>query len=338
MAFFDTGTNPFEGMNIFGAKPSEALTGVLDPQQEEKLKNQALVQGLLGSAFTYFATPKNLNQGSALPYLGKAFLGGMQQSQNVYDTALKSKLDTLNMIKTNKQIEMEGLTPVQKILKARNELNQNSPTYQNDLKVLDEALKKETSFAPPQTVFMGQEKSEAKTVGEFYGKQYADIQTAGYQAGNKLNKINRLNTLLEGVDTGKYTPLGTDVAAGAKSIGFNIDPKLGNKQAATSLLNEMALELRNPSGGAGMPGAMSDADRNYLAQIVPNLSIDKNGRQLITETNQALAKRDQDVARLARDYRKKHGNIDEGFYDELSKFSNANPLFTSKNKTIEVKF
>ena len=68
-----SGLKMFEGMNIFGARPSEALTGILTTDQQDKLKNQALLQGLIGTAATYLATPKNLNVGSALPYLGKAF-------------------------------------------------------------------------------------------------------------------------------------------------------------------------------------------------------------------------------------------------------------------------
>jgi hypothetical protein len=87
MAFFDTFSNPFEGMNIFG---TTIPTGILDPKQEEKLKNQALLQGVLGTAATYLSTPKNLNTGSALPYLGKAYLGGMSASQGTVDTALNN--------------------------------------------------------------------------------------------------------------------------------------------------------------------------------------------------------------------------------------------------------
>jgi hypothetical protein len=80
--------NLFEGMTPFG---SSIPSGILDPAQEEKLRNQALFQGLLGTAATYLATPKNLNTGSALPYLGKAFLGGMGASQDVVDRALTSE-------------------------------------------------------------------------------------------------------------------------------------------------------------------------------------------------------------------------------------------------------
>lgn len=90
MALFDTGTglgNLFNGMNIFG---TTIPTGILDPAQEEKLRNQALLQGTLGTVATYLATPKNLNAGSPLPYLGKAYLGGMTSSQGAVDTTLNN--------------------------------------------------------------------------------------------------------------------------------------------------------------------------------------------------------------------------------------------------------
>jgi hypothetical protein len=90
MALFDTNSglgNLFNGMNIFG---TSIPTGILDPNQEEKLRNQALLSGVLGAGATYLATPKNLNTGSALPYLGKAFLGGMSSSQGAVDTALNN--------------------------------------------------------------------------------------------------------------------------------------------------------------------------------------------------------------------------------------------------------
>jgi hypothetical protein len=102
MAIFDNNplsalTNPvtsglgnlFEGMTPFGGS---IPGGVLAPEQESKLRNQALVQGLLGTAATYLATPKNLGAGSPLPYLGRAFLGGMGASQDVIDRAIRQQL------------------------------------------------------------------------------------------------------------------------------------------------------------------------------------------------------------------------------------------------------
>jgi len=92
MAFLDSFSNPLEGMNVFGARAPSYMDSLLDPATLEKVKQQSLVQGLLGTAATYLAQPKNQRYGSALPYLGKAFMGGMQQSQDVYDKATQDYL------------------------------------------------------------------------------------------------------------------------------------------------------------------------------------------------------------------------------------------------------
>ena len=138
--------NLFEGMNVFGARPSEALTGILTPEQQNKLSNQALLQGLLGTAATYFSTPKNLGAGSVVPYLGKAYLGGMQQSQNVYDQALAGKVKQLELEQGTKKLEMEGLTPLEKLMKRKDILSKSNPNDPN-IKILDKAIAKESGGA-----------------------------------------------------------------------------------------------------------------------------------------------------------------------------------------------
>ncbi len=75
------------GINIFG---TPIPTGILDTQDEEKIRNQALVSGIIGTAANYLAQPKNLGAGSALPYLAKAYVGGMGSSQNAVDSALNN--------------------------------------------------------------------------------------------------------------------------------------------------------------------------------------------------------------------------------------------------------
>ncbi len=90
MALFDRNSglgNLFEGLTPFG---TSIPTGILDPAQEEKLKQQALISGLIGAGATYLATPKNLGAGSPLPYLGKAFMGGMGSSQDTINAALNN--------------------------------------------------------------------------------------------------------------------------------------------------------------------------------------------------------------------------------------------------------
>ena len=192
-------------------------------------------------------------------------------------------------------------------------------------------LQKELSSASaPRTVVttdMRQEGAEAQTVGKGFGEQFMKSQEAGLNADGKIARLQRMEQLMEGVRTGKLTPKITQVTAIAESLGIKIDPTLDSKQAIEALTNEMALQLRNPSAGAGMPGQLSDKDREFLMTLPPGLEKTKGGNRLLIETAMKLAQRDKDVARIAREYRKKHGSIDEGLYSELEAFSEANPLF-----------
>jgi len=115
--------NLFEGMTPFG---SSVPAGIFTPEQEDRLRNQALFQGLLGTAATYLATPKNLGAGSALPYLGKAFLGGMQASQGTVDRA------TQNLITKNQMAEFQRETEAAKLTReAQQELLKDKRVQDN---------------------------------------------------------------------------------------------------------------------------------------------------------------------------------------------------------------
>ena len=155
-----------------------------------------------------------------------------------------------------------------------------------------------------------------------------NIFNAGLAASKSIAKYQQLGGLLEGVDGGVLTPLGTNLASMANSLGFKLDKNLPNKEAAAALANEMALELRNPANGAGMPGAMSEKDRDFLVSMTPSSSQTAEGRKMIISSAIALAQRNQQVADFARKYEKKYGQLDNGFFDQLSAWSSANPLFT----------
>lgn len=202
-------------------------------------------------------------------------------------------------------------------------------------KFIMQGISKATTHAPSASanVTIKQEGEEAKTVGKGFGEAYVDLMKGDMAASGKIAKYDRMQQLLTGINTGKLTPMGTEAAALAKSVGLDLDPNLGTKQAAQAISNQLALELRNPSGGAGMPGALSDKDREFLAKSVPNLDKDPDANRKLIDYNKKLAQREKDVAKLARAYRKKKGSLDEGFYDELAVFSEKNPLFVSNSSS-----
>lgn len=177
-----------------------------------------------------------------------------------------------------------------------------------------------------------QEGKFTEEVGKAMGEQYAGLLKSDMSAPATIAKYQRLGGLLSQVNTGKFRGTITDMKATAKSMGFDlsamgIPDDVAPAQAARALSNQIALELRNPAGGAGMPGALSDKDREFLLQSIPGLENDPAAIGKMIEYRVKLAQREQQVAKMAREYRKKHGKFDEGFYDELKVWSDKNPLF-----------
>lgn len=193
-----------------------------------------------------------------------------------------------------------------------------------------QALIKQTTHAPAASAVVKMAPMETefgKAVGKQQGEEYSSIQKAGFSASGTLNNLSRVESLLDGVNTGKLAPLGKDISSLAASVGINIDPNLPQKEAVAALSNEMALKAKNSGGENMMPGAMSDPDRRFLVEMVPGLSNTKGGNKIIIETLKRKAKRDQQVAKMAREYIGKNKTLD-GFSDELSAWSEKNPLFS----------
>jgi hypothetical protein len=77
-------------------------------------------------------------------------------------------------------------------------------------------------------------------------------------------------------------------------------------------------------------GAVSEKEMDLFSQTAPQLSSTPKGNQLIIELADKLAERKVKVAKMARDYVKRTGGFDEGFYDELDRYHEQNPLFDYK--------
>ncbi len=175
------------------------------------------------------------------------------------------------------------------------------------------------------------ESEEQKALGKDLAEQYSTSQKAGMSASGTLNKLRRAEQLMEGLNTGKLAPASAEVAAVAESLGVKLDPKLSQKQAFVALTNEIALRNKNQGGENLMPGAMSEGDRTFLQQMGPSLANTPEGNRLIFESAKRMAQRDIQVAKMAREYRQKNKTLN-GFSDELSAWSEKNPLFGDLQK------
>jgi hypothetical protein len=121
MALFD------ELPNLFLTQKPEYLQGLLGAEKYKQLEQQSNISGLLNTFVNFVAQPKNQGYGSIIPYAARSYLAGTSGAQNVYDARTKNVLDALNVAKTTKQIEMEGMTDLDKLIYNRDRLFKADP-------------------------------------------------------------------------------------------------------------------------------------------------------------------------------------------------------------------
>lgn len=197
----------------------------------------------------------------------------------------------------------------------------------------DQAINKQTTSQPAAIVNMPRQESKfQEKVGAEFGDIYTGAIKSEFAAPRTIANYDRLGNLLSQVNTGKFAGTITDLKAAAKAGGIDLNAMgirddVAPAQATRQISNMLALELRNPAGGAGMPGAMSDKDREFLQQSIPSIENDPGAIGKMIEYRKTLAKRDQEVGKMARAYRARTGTFNEGFFNELRDFSEKNPLF-----------
>ena len=90
---FGTGTNIF-GASAGGETDLLVENGLLSKEAVDKAQNASLMQGLIGTAVSYAAQPKNQDYGSSIPYLAKGFQQGMTQAKQPF-TELRSTANSV---------------------------------------------------------------------------------------------------------------------------------------------------------------------------------------------------------------------------------------------------
>ena len=175
-----------------------------------------------------------------------------------------------------------------------------------------------------------------KALDKKLADRFIAIQDGAEQARGKLATLDALGTALQqSGQTGWGAEALLDVQKAGRTLGLDIGENLDAKETARALGNQLALQLRNPSSGAGMPGAMSDKDREFLVSSVPGLTKLPDGNARLIDFMKRIEQRNIDVARLAQEYDERNGQIDNGFFKELGEWADANPLFpdTKGNRT-----
>ncbi|MEO3416807.1 hypothetical protein AAFO92_19320 [Roseovarius sp. CAU 1744] len=171
-----------------------------------------------------------------------------------------------------------------------------------------------------------QETEYDKTRGKAFGDLANNIQDAGRTAQRTITALDAMSRSMG--DDGFFSGFGSGgiqfAKRAARALGFDADG-IDSMEAFNAVSKQAALDVMGGSLGAGF----SDADRSFVLDQVPGLGNTPEGNALLIEVQRAMAKRSQEIAKMARDYERKNGRLDLGFEDELAEFSARNPIFTN---------
>jgi hypothetical protein len=302
MAFFDTSTSPFEGMNIFGAKQPEYLGGLLNEQQQEKLKNQSLLSGLLSAGATYLAQPKN--QGIGLPaIIGKSYLGGMQGAKGVYDTATESELTKLKIAKEQR----DALLDYQKAIP--NDIREYEYAVKQGFPgTFNEYAKEMANLKAPKTNI--NLPNPNKAILDVDKDTLTGLTSSANSARSIANYTRNINNLIGEQQGSGVIKLGADVQnyLGIPSKEANVN------QVVQAIATKGATEIRTPGSGS-----TSDLEFGAYRSAFPTLATSKEGRQLMVQIADANAIRNSKLSDWARK------NIQAGTfsYEGLAAYDNS---------------
>ncbi|CAB4140944.1 hypothetical protein UFOVP399_33 [uncultured Caudovirales phage] len=182
--------------------------------------------------------------------------------------------------------------------------------------------------SPLVSVNTGDEKGENKFQegrGTQAATNFQTIVDQGRAAGASIGNLDTMESLLDQID---YTGFGGDTLLNVQRAGAMIGieiPDLPAKEAAKRLSSQMALSLK-----ADLPGPMSNADREFLLSIPPNLNSTAAGNDAILFILRKREERKQDMMQSLLQADPK--SMEEYWAWENQYLQSTPPMFTPKTQ------
>jgi hypothetical protein len=297
MALFDTNSGLgglFSGMNIFGARlpdylsgaPAQgetpAVPGLLNQAQQDRLRNQSLLSGILGAGATYLAQPKNQNVGLGA-ILGKSYLGGMQQAQGVYNTATENEMNKLKIQKELRDAELDRLKVIPNDVReyefAKNQGFKG--TFQ------DWATTMANLKAPKTNINL----NPNKAILDVDKGTIEGLVASTNSARSIANQTRTINSLIGSQPGSGAIKLTADLQ---NFLGVNT-PTANVNQAVQAIATKAATEIRTPGSGS-----TSDLEFGAYRSSFPSLATSKEGRDIMVKIAEANATRNAKLSDWAR--------------------------------------
>ena len=176
------------------------------------------------------------------------------------------------------------------------------------------------------TINMGAEKAQDATVGKGYGEYQLDLATKGRNAGSTLNTLALMEQAMN--SPGFYSGVGGESMKRANQFLGALGVKDSRAASAAEVFDALSNKVVLDGLGGSLGPGISNTDRDYIARTAPTLAQSEQGNRDLIGVARSLAKRQQQVSQLARDYAaKNNGRLDAGFDQALDEFAANNPLF-----------
>lgn len=174
----------------------------------------------------------------------------------------------------------------------------------------------------------GEQAYDAET-GKRFANQYQTLQTG---ASNARDMLGMYDLAEQALNSGVRTGIGAEAELTLRQLGaamgLDTNPeKVSGGELIRAVQNRMALIMRNPDGGMGMPGAISDRDIKFLKDSQVGIDRTPEGNRQMLQAFRAIEQRKVQMAELADQYVQQHGRLDAGFNRVVRDFAEANPLF-----------
>lgn len=170
------------------------------------------------------------------------------------------------------------------------------------------------------------EKSYDSTINKSYADRFIELQKDAAGARGQTDTLQILRKQMEtpGFRSGAGAEFELGVRRGLTALGIG-DPQV---VASSENFNKFANKAIMDGLGGSLGSGVSNADRDFIKNTVPNLQNTPDGNRQIIDTMMKLNERKAQIALLARRYAAQHsGRIDAGFDDALEKWAEENPLF-----------
>jgi len=341
--------------NIF-MTPNLAEAGLLGTDStkalalQDALQQQATKAGLLSAGVSFLTQPRNLQAGSALPYLGRAYQQGMESAGGIYGTGLRQlatqqalgqkeklqQIDAGNKVllidpQTGETVKEYAKNEVTKLANDADRLASSmfGKKYGGSVSFTqltnDEQQQVDKALVDREINVVEREKfaeAKAKSMSAYQDK----IDAAGDTAYDRIQDLNQLEALLSNVDAGGMgEETYTQFQSLLSTFGLGKDELVGNKQASIAISNRLAKALRKPG-----EGVMTDADFRVLKDSVPGLSQTPEGRAFLINSIRRMSEREMEIQDMAYKYLETNPSLDNNFKRQLLEFRKANPLFTQE--------